>query len=527
MKQGFSAVVLWQHECTPLSLTTLYHPIPANLKFDLYDHNCDFYRIEIPVEFKDCPLGFYVLNRCCECHPFLHKYHQFQCHIKTASISIPKQSWLGFVPFNGNKSFGFSSLCPSGYCKDGISTVNMTEQDSICESRRTGILCGGCAKEYSVVLGPDICRICNSNLWLLLIAVFIALGVFLVLGLFYLQLTISTQLLVGIIFFANITQVSLRSVYYEHVINTFLKILNLEVGFELCFYKGMTVTIKTFLQLLFPVYLWLLALMISLISRYSNMFANLTVNSSVQVLATLLYLSFSKLLLIVIDVFTPASVYTPNGTLTVWYTDGNVSYWNDTGHLILLIISFMLSVMYIIPFLIWGLLASYLPSKSSWTRKRHNFVDVFHGQYREGRGWWFGAHLFVLLMCSISFTMLKETNISALLLLNISILSPFVFTQIYFRPFKQEWVNLLDNFMVADLLIVEVTSLYSVDHNDVSYIHYVMPLLLSPIILISVLLVCVRCLHKFKHGKNLITLVEQLFLKKPDNQKTLIMTSPV
>ena len=137
---------------------------------------------------------------------------------------------------------------------------------------------------------------------------------------------------------------------YNYILKIAFSLLNLELGFELCFYKGMTMSIKTGLQFMFPIYLWLLVLIMSLISRFSNKFANLTVNYSVQVLSTLLYLSFSKLVLTIIDIFIPASVYTPSETLTVWYSDGNVSYWNDTGHLILLIISFMLSVLNCIEF---------------------------------------------------------------------------------------------------------------------------------------------------------------------------------
>ena len=164
------------------------------------------------------------------------------------------------------------------------------------------------------------------------------MGIILVLFLFYLQLTISTELLGGIIFYANMIWISFGFILpisseYNYILKIVFSLLNLELGFELCFYEGMTLSTKTGLQLMFPIYMWLLVLIMSLISRFSNKFANLTVNYSVQVLSTLLYLSFSKHLLTTIDIFIPASVYTPNGTSTVWYSDGNVSYWNDTGHI--------------------------------------------------------------------------------------------------------------------------------------------------------------------------------------------------
>ena len=520
-----------KHGCTQdIQLTVLCEwnlIIKENLIFFVYDENQDVFSKMIPIKVKTCPIGFSLINGACICNPFLKAQNKFSCDIDSTSITIPKKTWLGFISFDKNEFVGFSLVCPPGYCKDGVSVVNVMEQDSICEPNRIGVLCGGCNKGFSVVLGPDVCSSCNSNLWLLVIAVFTMLGIILVLCLFYLQLTISTELLGGIIFYANMVWVSFGFILpisseYNYILKIAFSLLNLELGFDLCFYKGMTVSIKTGLQFLFPIYLWLLVLIMSLISRFSNKFANLTVNYSVQVLSTLLYLSFSKLLLTIIDIFIPASVYTPNGTLTVWYVDGNVSYWNDTGHLILLIISFMLSVLYIIPFLIWGLLASYLSGKSKWIRKRRNFVDVFHGQYREGWGWWFGARLFVLLMCSISYTIFRGKNISLLLLVNISILAPFVFTQIYFHPFRMKWASFIDSVILLNLLVASFTFLYSVDHSDAAYAQYAVSVLLSLIVVFSFLFLCVKFLCKFKYGKNLVEGAQVVFLRKLHQKESFI-----
>ena len=519
-----------KHECTDIQLTVLCERIlriKEKLKIFVYDENKDVFSRTIPIMIKTCPIGFSLIKGACICNPFLKPQNTFSCDIDSTSITFPRKTWLGFISIDKNEFVSFSLVCPPGYCKDGVSVVNVMEQDSICESNRRGVLCGGCNEGFSVVFGPDVCSSCNSDLWLLVIAVFIMLGILLVLCLFYLQLTISTELLGGIIFYANMVWISFGFILpisseYNYILKILFSLLNLELGFELCFYKGMTMSIKTGLQFMFPIYLWLLVLIMSLISRFSNKFANLTVNYSVQVLSTLLYLSFSKLLLTIINIFIPASVYTPNRTLTVWYSDGNVSYWNDTGHLILLIISFMLSVLYIIPFLIWGLLASYLSGKSNWIRKRRNFVDVFHGQYREGWGWWFGARLFVLLMCSISYTMLRGKNISLLLLVNISIFAPFVFTQIYFHPFRLKWVNFIDSVMLVNLLVTSFTFLYSVDHNDATYAQYAVSIFLSLIVVFSFLYICVKFLCRFKYGKNLIEGAQVVFLRKLHQKESFI-----
>ena len=62
----------------------------------------------------------------------------------------------------------------------------------------------------------------------------------------------------------------------------------------------------------------------------------MTAASSIQVLATLIHLSFSKLLITTIDILVFVPVETEmNGTVTVWYGDGNVFYLHDKEHIIL------------------------------------------------------------------------------------------------------------------------------------------------------------------------------------------------
>ena len=107
---------------------------------------------------SNCPIGFQLHNRSssCECHPFLYeKKISSDCSITTTSVTIPLNTWLGKVVVNKNTStllpfapningtFGFAPVCPTGYCKLGITEVNMTEQNSLCLHYRTEVLCGG------------------------------------------------------------------------------------------------------------------------------------------------------------------------------------------------------------------------------------------------------------------------------------------------------------------------------------------------------------------------------------------------
>ena len=65
----------------------------------------------------------------------------------------------------------------------------------------------------------------------------------------------------------------------------------------------MTEMTKSWLQLVFPVYLLALVVLVVVVSRYSMRVSGLVYSSAVPVLVTVVHLSFSRLLLSVIDAF--------------------------------------------------------------------------------------------------------------------------------------------------------------------------------------------------------------------------------
>jgi len=217
--------------------------------------------------------------------------------------------------------------------------------------------------------------------------------------------------------------------------------------------------------------------------------SNLTVHSSVQVMATLLYLSFAKLLLTAINIFIPVSVVTPHGEFTVWYVDGNIPYWRNSGYVALFITAIITSIFYVIPFLLWTTCGSLFARRSRWIKQRRNLIDAYHGQYREGWGWWFGARLWLLVHSYVSYALLRGSNPSLMLLLHLVFLVPFTFIQVYYKPYRGKWVNIFECVILIDLLLLEFITLYGQLKGDVSisepYISVLMLLVL--LILISLL----------------------------------------
>ena len=522
------AELLDEDKCTLLDVNSSQSSSTDGLSIsdNLHIYNPE-YRLSLKINVTEltCPVGFLLsgMNGKCVCDKLLFTYKITHCNIDTTSITIPNTTWLGVVSVNqntsilypashdGNNTFGFAPVCPTGYCKPGITEVNMTEQDSLCQHHRTGVLCGGCEDGYSLVLGPDECQICNSNLWLLMILVFAVLGIVLVIVLFCLRMTISSQLFGGIIFYVNVTEVSLRTVVlhqhtYGFILNIIFSLLNLELGFSVCLYNGLNALTKTALRFIFPVYLWLIVLMLVIISKRSSCVANLTIHSSIQVMATLFYLSFAKLLLTAIDIFIPVNVQTPHGEFTVWYVDGNIPYWRNSGHVALFITAIITSICYLLPFLLWTTCGSLSARRWRWIKKRRNLIDAYQGQYRDGWGWWFGARLWLLVCSHISYALLRGNDPSLLLLLHLVFLAPFTFIQVYYKPYRGKWVNILECVILIDLLLLEFITLYGQLKGDVSITEPYISVLMLLVLLILISLMgwhCLGYMTRYKVGRKI------------------------
>ena len=145
--------------------------------------------------------------------------------------------------------------------KSNVTFVLDDTEDLQCDYNRSGILCGQCRDNYSLLLGSNRCGMCNDNNNLALIIVFAALGIILVVFMLLLNLTVSQGTLNGIIFYANIVKLyqpvfSKEGTYpfLDQVISWF----NLDFGIETCFFDGMDSYSKTWLQYVFPLYLWII-----------------------------------------------------------------------------------------------------------------------------------------------------------------------------------------------------------------------------------------------------------------------------
>ena len=234
------------------------------------------------------------------------------------------------------------SHCPLDYCLPPAMRVvinfnhpNELGQDSQCAYNRTGILCGACSGNLSLSLGSSTSLWCEDYWPAVFVAViFIAMlsGIFLVTFILVLNITVSVGLINSFIFYA-IVVCSSQTLFFPSSQSSFPSVfvawLNLDIGVDACFIKRLDTYTRTWIQLAFPVYIISLLIVIIIVSEYSPRFTRLIGRKNpVATLATLILLSYAKLLSTTITILSYAVLHYPNGSaVTVWLSDGNVKYF--------------------------------------------------------------------------------------------------------------------------------------------------------------------------------------------------------
>ena len=387
---------------------------------------------------QTCPPGFNFSKsaRSCVCEPRLASYIETsqcdfttctQCTIRNGVGQITrdssKQFWVGY----DDESNGviLHSQCPFDYCVSQSVTFPLNESDIQCAYNRAGLLCGACKEGYSLVLGTSRCRKCPNDYHLALLIPFAVMGVALVFLLFVCKLTVATGTLSGLIFYANIVEI-LRTIFLpvestNPLLSVFIAWLNLDFGIETCFYNGMDVYSKTWLQFVFPVYIWLVVGLIILVSHFSRRFAKLLGNNPVSVLATLILLSYTKIVRTLITVLYITFLEYPAYNRSVWLYDASIDYLSGK-HIPLFIVAVLVFLFLFLPYTLLLLFGQWLQAIShlrlfSWVNSTRlkAFMDSYHAPFKAKHRYWPGLLLvFVALATFIGILAFQLANVTGI-----------------------------------------------------------------------------------------------------------------
>ena len=372
--------------------------------------------LSISVSFLSCPLGLVLSENKCQCSNIIRSINGTQCSIHWIPHPIRRSgnNWLSY-----NEEYNCTvahNNCPFDYCNTSTVYLNLTHPDLQCTNGRSGILCGECQQGLSLMLGSNKCESCTDD-YLLLVIGFILAGVALVIFLLVCNLTVSVGSINGLLFYANLVKLNEAALFPNGasipVLSQFIAWLNLDLGIETCFFNGLDGYWKTWLQFVFPLYIWLLIGIIIIACYYSGKVSRLCGNNAVPVLATLILMSYNKLLRAITNssMFVMIKCEATKMQWSVWSVDGNINYLSSK-HTPLLLIALL--------FLLIGLLYTGLVFSIQWLQRysgkcchksSHDpvvrlkpFLDAYTGPYKNKYRYWTGLLLIIRLLLTTVFS---------------------------------------------------------------------------------------------------------------------------
>ena len=358
------------------------------------------YPVYINISFRPCPPGFSLSKDPpfrCDCNRLMKQLPGVKCHIQDQTIS---RSGLVWISTEDNETVT-ASTCLYNYCNREEINVTLEDPDSQCNFNHSGTLCGGCQPGLSLALGTNHCLHCpNTHLALLL--PFALTGAVLVCFIKVIDLTISQGTLNGLVFYANVVKANEYLLYNEKQTNplaVFIAWLNLDLGIETCFFNGLTAYGKTWLQFVFPLYIWSIAGLIIILAKYSDRVAKVMGNNSVPVLATLFLLSYAKLFRTIITALSFTTLSTTHGSKAVWSADGNLDYLGPE-HAPLFAVAAATLLFLWLPYTLLLFLGQWLHRCNCrlitrMMMKIKPFLDAHYGPLKGNHRYWFGALLLV------------------------------------------------------------------------------------------------------------------------------------
>ena len=489
--------VVYSNSCTPLHFQILpivnntYNEREISLRFAVFGY---FSVAFVKLEQLNCPLGFVYNNKTksCTCSSFLKVLGITECKIDDTKVLIPQASWLGLVGTKNQSKLEYSPHCPPGYCRTDTWEINVTHIDDICQSNHAGILCGQCKEGYSKVLFSSDCHNCKSDIEnVSLLAVIVVTSILYVVLLFCFKFTINKGTIGGLILWYDVISLTPsftlltthNDIFRYFIYGISFTIYTLQI--PLCIWNGFSSTDIMFFEYICSFYLWLLVVIIILISRCSTKVSNFTVGSSVQVLVTLMFVSFSNLLSISLNILTPARIHqlSPDGSTSsrlVWFTDGSILYGRDPVHIILMCISIAVILFFVVPFILVGLFGVKLFRFRFMAMYLRPFIEALYGPYKDKHRYWFGLMLIIRTLVHIISASLESNNTTLLLLVFTVIIGFYILGLSLVKPYKNKIHNaleilfgiiLLANLIVSssasNLNVIEIVSSISISCGGV------------------------------------------------------------
>ena len=235
----------------------------------------------------------------------------------------------------------------------------------------------------------------------------------------------------------------------------FTSILTLNLGVETCFHDGMDSLERVWWQLAFPLYLFILMIITTLIARCFKWKRGAGF-STIQAFATLFLICYVSVLESCAELIAAIDIETLSGErLRRWVIDPTVEYFRG-AHGLLAFSACVLFIFYIIPLPIFLLFPAAL-YRIRWFRNYKPVYDAIWNPFEKKYRFWLG---FRLIFRWVPFLLVVFLEPPLNLFITSILVALLLFIQTQLRPFKGIWRNVLDNYFLLNIVILFLGSLY-------------------------------------------------------------------
>ena len=477
---GEKEMYIFSNSCTNFSLKFKLNsdnmkPSAIEVLLSQYPHQ-NSANANISIDLQSCPWGFQLNNGICECANYnVRTQFYMECDLTTWSIKKNLWHWIGCYR-NGSKSCQKEIMVGivtrySDCCHNKNTSVTAEDIDMQCKEGRTGLGCGLCLGNYSVVLGTDNCMKCSDS-YLGLVPLYMLAVILLILFLTAFNVTITNGYLNCFIFYANCIYINRNEFFLKfhkyEVTRLMITWLNLDLGIEVCLFNSMTMIQKTWLQLGYVFYMWTLQIIIIFLCRRSTRCTRLFGENVNKVLSTLILLSFVKTGRIVQNILSSNKLYVINSTSdsgldrNMWFMDSTI-HFAEGKHIPLLIVAVFLTVALFL--LTLSLLFIQFLSKLSgwrcfrWVAKLYPFFETFTGPCTPNYAFWqglmFSSQIALLFQHGLKQSRVSVAN-TGLVALVLAIFSSVFPKGVY----KKRSVNLFQLSLLVNLFVLCIFSYF-------------------------------------------------------------------
>ena len=442
---------------------------------EVYDESqSGFKQIEVNVTLKPCPLGFRYHNEICEC-----AVESIECNLVNATACIEKGYWHGRIQVNDSEYKHITKSCLSGKCRNIANCTHCSsrglsdycelpqEPDDQCIDNHKGFLCTECSQNYAYTFGAVQCAeigTCDKGESILLVIIMI---IFIItsMGLVFLVLKLDKSLNVGYMF---------SVLYYFSVIGYLLAPNNIPLPLEVmvsvlvsitqlnphfigyipvCLAKHSTILEQQMLFYVSPVIISIIVLSVIWFSRCCPRYLKFNDNTPVRAISLLLLLSFTAMAETSFNMINPVKFE----NIDQYYVSiqPKTTYLDPKDHLVWFCIGLLVELFLVLPFTFILLFAPLL-NRCFNLNKIKPFLDEFQDCYKDKYRWMAGYYFLCRqLYLAVSISPTAGTS-SLQYMYQIITLIILTFHSII-MPYKSTWLNALDSFFLANLLLIALT----------------------------------------------------------------------